>query len=614
MLVLPDLRKENEKDIYEWYKTRKINNFVHCAVITDEGYVYGKTKRARMIAPLPWLTVRSNGKSFRALIDTGASINLISYDRIHEFEYTEATKYNVSLVGVDGRFSRLSEWINVTLTMPNGERIIVPMLCGLDSRLGMILGMPFLMQMRAKIDINERMLMTKHGTYGYGINGIPTIVQEKSGSRTCIEDVPAMTVVDIETQKIDEVLKSTALSEVGLAHARSVLTEFAEVWQDSLGTSSFYSHQFVLTDPRPIALPPRVIAERFHNEIEKQETEMLEKDVIEPSSSPYRFWPVIVEKQGGTYRFAIDYRRLNQVTVPDRYPMPKIEDLFHAIKDSEYFTLLDLASGFWQIPLDPDQRHYTAFSTHRGHWQFKRMPFGIINGPATFQRWMDQVLGDLRHRGVLVYIDDILIHHPTEAGMLKLFEEVMERLKNAGARMKISKCRIGPKSFEYLGHQVERGTRRPQRRKLMMYKQVKEPKNLKELRSILGALQYYRSYIPHMSEKVKPLTKLLQKDQPFIWTFTHSSIVHELLTALEEAVLLLAPSGNIFRLETDASLVALGGVLYDKEAYDRCKEGEKCLPIFFMSKTFTETQQRWSVNERELYAVLWCLENCAQLI
>ena len=235
------------------------------------------------------------------------------------------------------------------------------MLSGVDETVGFILGMPFLIQVEAELDICRQTIKTSFGTFGFGGN-------KKVGEGPLPKDAVTrcMTVLtEAETDPIDVALRDNILSEHGITMVRQLLEEYSEVWTPgSLGSAADFAHLFVLTDNRPVVLPPRVIPTKWHPEIEKQEDEMREKGVIEPSNSPYRFYPVLAQKKDGTQRFAIDYRRLNQITVPDKYPMPRIEDLFAAIKQSGFFTLLDLASGFWQIPLDENQRHFTAFSTH----------------------------------------------------------------------------------------------------------------------------------------------------------------------------------------------------------------------------------------------------------
>ena len=237
----------------------------------------------------------------------------------------------------------------------------------------------------------------------------------------------------------------------------------------------------------------------------------------------------------------------------------------------------------------------------------------FINGPASFQRWMDIVLGDLRRQGVLVYIDDILIHADNEEKLIDLLGQVLWRLSVAGAMIKMTKCCFGPSSFEYLGHQIEGTTRRPQLRKLEKYKHIRSPTTVKDVRSIIGMLNYYRVYIPKMADLIKPLTLLLRKTtKKFEWKDEHQQAVKEMVGILTTAILEVAPSGNTFRLETDASDIGMGAVLYDKEKYD--KDPTKTLPIRFMSQAFKPEQQRWSINERELYAVLWALESCQTII
>lgn len=359
-------------------------------------------------------------------------------------------------------------------------------------------------------------------------------------------------------------------------------------------------------------LGTRTIPEKWHAEIEKQTEEMLAKGVIEPSTSPYRFYPVMAKKKDGSWRFAIDFRKLNAITVPDSYPMPRMEDLFHAIKGSKYFSLLDLSSGFSQIPLNPQQRHFTAFSTHKGHFQFKVMPMGIINGSATFQHWMDIVLGDMRHKGVLVYIDDILIHHETEKGMLLLVEIVLKRLNDNGAKIKLTKCQVNPKEFEYLGHKIDGELRKPSTREIMRFKTIKWPTTAKEVRSVLSALNYYRVYIPHLADMIRPLMVMTRKNAVIKWTQEHQDIVVKAIDMLETAVLQCALTGCRFRLETDASDTGIGGVLYDKDKYD--EDPAHALPIMFMSRRLTDTKCKWSVNEREMWAMVWCLEHCQAML
>ena len=564
-----------------------------------------------IIAPLPWLSVWGVAEQTRALIDTGSSLNLISERLLKRFEHRSIGQYHVNVLGVHGEPTSFMNWFMVTVIFSNGREVEIPMLAGLDENIGFILGTPFLKTHNGTIHMLDNYLRTNFGTFALGEQESKAATLTVGSNALMVGEPPAKDELD---PMVEEGFKDTMISQEGVIQIRQLLREFKEVWDPTqIGRAVNYQHEFLLTDYRPVRLPPRHIQPKWYNEIEKQTNNMLEKDVIEPSNSPYRFYPVLAQKKDGEVRFAIDFRGLNSVTVADRYPIPRIEEIFAEIKASTHFVLLDLSSGFWHIPLNPSQRHFTAFSTHRGHWQFKRLPFGVINGPASFQRWMDIVLGDLRKEGVLVYIDDILIHATSEATLIDLLGQVLWRLSIAGAKIKLSKCHFGSPSFEYLGHLVEGATRKPQQRKLLKYKSIKPPECVKDVRSIMGMLNYYRVYIPHMADLARPLTKALAKSrQQFKWSRKQQHALRKMIKILEKAVLELAPTGNIFRLETDASNIGMGAVLYDKEKYDANPKG--VLPILFMSKTFSGSQVNWSVNDRELYAVLWALEHSQTIL
>ena len=286
-------------------------------------------------------------------------------------------------------------------------------------------------------------------------------------------------------------------------------------------------------------------------------------------------------------------------------PLPRIEDLIAAVEGSRYFALFDLRGGFWHIPIHPEQKHLTAFRTHRGLYQFRVMPFGLVNAPAAFQRWMECMFGDLRHIGVLVYIDDILVHAKNEEEFVTLVLDVLERLHKHGACLKLSKCEIAHKQFDYLGHMFEDGVRRPQTKKVQKLQQIADPVDRKSLQSVLGMFNFYRLYIPNFADKAKPLTRLLSKNTPFVWDESCRNAVKQLASALSTAVLRVSPTGLRFRLETDASDYAVGAVLYNLEEFE---SNDNPLPIMFMSKTLNKTEQNWSTAEREAYAIVWALE------
>ena len=264
--------------------------------------------------------------------------------------------------------------------------------------------MPFLHQVEANINIKHHLLLTSVGNFSWGEFNKKDVVKLPVGF---IFDDSELTKEQVN--EINAAMNKTILSEEGQKHVANQLKKFKDTWTSNKpGVAKGVEFEFALTDYRPVVLPPRNLPQQYHEACDKEVIKMLEDDIIEPSTSPYCTYPVLAPKKDGGIRFAVDYRKLNSVTVPDKTPLPKIEDLFAAIKDSSYFGLIDLRWGFWHIPIVKNQRHFTAFRTPSGLWQFKRMPFGLINAPAWFQRWTSAIFSDLRYKGVLVYLDDIL--------------------------------------------------------------------------------------------------------------------------------------------------------------------------------------------------------------
>ena len=373
-----------------------------------------------------------------------------------------------------------------------------------------------------------------------------------------------------------------------------------------LGQARGACHEINLLDNRPVCLPPRQIPRKYRQFVETEIQSMIEEGVIAPSASPWCAYPVLVRKKDGGIRFAVDYRKLNDQTKSDKMPLPNIEMLFANIEGSKYFGLLDLRGGFWQIPLRPDHQEFTAFRVHFGQYHFLVMPFGLKNAPATFQRWIFGIFWDMQYKGIQAYLDDILIHSKTEDEFVDRTILALERIEENGGQFKISKCDLHPEELEYLGHVIRNGERRPQPKKVEPLRNIKDPENITELKSIYGTLNFYRQYISNFADKTYPLQRLMSKKNPFDFTSFDREIIQSIANELADAVLGFIPSGGEFRLETDASDYAWGGVLYNKAEYD----AQIYRPLLFVSKSFNPTEQRWSTFEKEAAAIVGCLEAC----
>lgn len=211
------------------------------------------------------------------------------------------------------------------------------------------------------------------------------------------------------------------------------------------------------------------------------------------------------------WRIVIDYRKLNDNAIDDKFPLPNIEELFDKLGRCQYFTTIDLAKGFHQIEVYPDDRCKTAFSTANGHYEFTRMPFGLKNSPSTFQRLINFVLKDFVNKICVVYLDDILIFSTSLDEHICSIKKVFERLREANLKLQINKCNFAEKSTKFLGHLITEGGIKPDPLKTMAIQKIPLPRNLKEIKSFLGITGYYRKFVKDYAKVAYPMVKYLKK-------------------------------------------------------------------------------------------------------
>lgn len=339
-------------------------------------------------------------------------------------------------------------------------------------------------------------------------------------------------------------------------------------------------------------------------EVEKQMNEMLEQGIIKHSNSPYNapIWivPKKEDKEGNKeWRIVIDYRKLNQVTREDKYPIPRIDDVLDKLGRANYFSTLDLTKGFYQIEVEPKDREKTAFTTHNGHFEFVRMPFGLKNAPATFQRMMNNVLREHINRICVVYMDDILVFSTSLQEHINNLEKIFETLRKANLKVSLNKSDFLKKETEFLGHIVTKDGISPNPHKIDGIKRQTIPKTIKEIQSFLGLSGYYRKFIPDYAKIAKPLTIRLKKDSIInVNDKDYKEAFEKLKNILMSNMVLKHPDFNEnFILTTDASNNALGAVLSQKNG-----------PLAFASRTLNKHECNYSTIEKELLAIVWAVK------
>ncbi|KAF0746803.1 Uncharacterized protein FWK35_00022555, partial [Aphis craccivora] len=296
--------------------------------------------------------------------------------------------------------------------------------------------------------------------------------------------------------------------------------------------------------------------------------DMEQQGLVEPSTSPRAAPVVLAKKKDGTHRLCIDYRRLNDVTESDAYPTPDLITLICQMRGAKIFSILDLKSGYWQVPLNQNARKYTASRTRRGLYQFRVLPFGLKNSPMTFVRLMDEVLRGYLDEFVRVYLDDIVVFSNTTDEHQYHLDKVLERLQRHGLTCNTEKCSFGSTEIAFLGHLVNTDSIDKQPENLECIMQFPTPTKIRDLRKFLGVCNWYGQFVDNYADTVAPLTNRLKQRTKWSWTETEQTTFIKIKHALYDSPKLSTPdSGKPFCLQTDASEIGAGatntGVTFD---------------------------------------------------
>lgn len=366
-------------------------------------------------------------------------------------------------------------------------------------------------------------------------------------------------------------------------------------------------HRISLEGDRPVYIKPRRYPHALKEVIKEQIEELLEQGIIRPSKSPYNSPVWVVPKAPGEdgkprFRMVIDYRELNRRTLDEKYPLPRIEDILDRMHGAQVFSVIDLKSGYHQIKMFEEDIPKTAFSFERGHYEFVRMPFGLKNAPITFQHLMDEVLEGLDETYCQIYMDDMIVFSRTVIEHKGHLDRLLGRLRDFGLKISTEKSHLFKEEVKFMGHVINKEGVRPNRDKTEAVRNSPVPRTVKELRGLIGAVNYYRRFIPNMANIIKPLTKLLSKGARFEITPEVEAAINECKKILcSDQILRFPDFTKQFRVTTDASQVALGAVLSQIH-------GDDDMPIAFASKQLNPAETRYSAIERELLGIVWAVE------
>ena len=394
---------------------------------------------------------------------------------------------------------------------------------------------------------------------------------------------------------------SALLAEGEIEEVVKLLTEYQDVFsagEYDIGRTGLIRHRIGTPGARPRRQTLRRTSPEQRAEIERQVKELKERDLIRPSDSAWASPVVLVGKKDGSKRLCIDYRKLNEVTEKDAYPLPRIDDSLDALGGAKYFSTLDLASGYWQVEMDEDARAKSAFVTNSGLYEWNVLPFGLCNAPSTFERLMDFVLAGLRWETLLVYLDDVIVFGRTVKESIDRLREVLIRFRNAGLKLKPSKCNLFQSKVNYLGHVVSSEGIQTDPDKIEAIRDWPRPITKTQVRSFLGTTGYYRRFVLDYAKIAQPLHKVAEKNGVFEWNDECENAFNKLKIALISAPILAYPmEDGDFIMDTDASNFAIGCVL------SQVQDNEEKV-IAYGSKALSKEERNYCVTRRELLAVV----------
>jgi Reverse transcriptase (RNA-dependent DNA polymerase)/RNase H-like domain found in reverse transcriptase/Integrase zinc binding domain/Retroviral aspartyl protease/Chromo (CHRromatin Organisation MOdifier) domain len=579
-----------------------------------------------------------NGHKAVILIDSGASDNFISKSFIKDTSIkSETTKLKTEVTLADGSGYNIDKIVrNVDLTI--GEYVDKLDIKVLElAAYDVILGMPWLEKYNPSIDYKfKRVTIFSNGT----VTNLKSTPQQQNKnasfysrshqSRQLNNSTTAAAAASIKLYTISSKQIRKQYSKIESAFI-AIINSNNHCELLSINTNNDHNDKHVLLQQYsdvfpsdlPSGLPPRrnidhkievlpgseppsratyKMSPNELDELKKIIQELLEHGFIQPSMSPYGAPVLFVKKKDGSIRMCVDYRALNKITVKNKYPLPRIDELLDRLKGAKYFSKIDLRSGYHQVRIDEADVPKTAFRTRYGHFEFLVLPFGLTNAPATFMHMMQSIFRKYLDDFVIVFLDDILIYSKTFEEHEKHVEQVLKLLRENKLYAKESKCEFFKNEVSFLGHVVGEKGISMEEHKVKAVREWPVPKDVSDVRSFLGLAGYYRRFVYKFSEIASPISELLQKDIKFQWTDKQNEAFNKLKVALTTAPVLIIPDVDLpLTVRSDSSGFAVGATLMQDQ-------GNGLQPCAFMSKKMLPAERNYRVHEQEMLGIICALK------
>nr|CAD2180707.1 unnamed protein product [Meloidogyne enterolobii] len=431
----------------------------------------------------------------------------------------------------------------------------------------------------------------------------PNILIETEQINNITQDNPK--IVEDPKFKID--FTQAQVDQEDLNKLKELCEEFHDIFSKSqydLGSYSDGQYDIITETEKPVASKPRRTPFRYKEELEKHIDQLVKAGVMVESDTPWLTPFVVVQKKDGSIRPCLDFRKLNEITVPDHYPLPRLEVIMEKVGNCNFYSSLDLASGYLQIKLTDNASRKCGVITEDKIYQMTHMPFGLKNATSVFCRAMTNVLSGLED-SVISYVDDILIFtkSPDFSEHIDVLRKVFERFRHFNLKLKPQKCIFGSNKMHFLGHILDANGYKPSLSRIEIIKNLAPPENVKGIKRIVGMASFYRRHIHDFSTIVEPLTRLTKKDTPFVWGSEQQSALDKIKELLAQEPSLIFPDySKPFHIFTDASTVGQAGVLMQKNENTGTYSA-----ISYCSRTLAQSERKWPPVQIELGAIIFAL-------
>lgn len=530
------------------------------------------------------IPVTMSGKETMALLDTGSPYTVMNLKTYKQLKLNRWQETSVSMKGFAGTRSKARGELQIKMLIQNENYVLRCVIVndGLMSY-DMVLGRN--LTKVADIMIND---------------GLPRIVKR---CETTQESEDFMMMIEPDNDK-EPVERLSSILAIENDHYRKVITEMVKTYEPRRDVEAATKMEIVLTDNVPVHQNPRRLAHSERQIVQEMIDEFLRDGTIRMSKSPYASPILLRKKPNGKYRLCVDYRKINEKIVKDRYPLPLVEDSIDSLHKQRVFSSIDLKNGFHHVEIEEKSRQITAFVTPDGQYEYCKAPFGLCNSPAIFQRFINNIFHEAQRAGLVqLYLDDVLIPAENEEMNLVKLKKVFEIAAGNGLVINFEKCKFLTTNILFLGYRIGGGEIRPSEGKLKAVKNFPQPKNEKAVQSFLGLTGFFRKFIDKYSTIARPLTQLLRDEVKF--KFGPNEVeAYEMLKNLlcSDAILRIYNPKAETELHTDASMWGYGGCLLQRQSDDNLFH-----PIYYLSFKTTEAEQKLHSYELETLAVVKCV-------